>query len=310
MDKNNMSFGMKIIIVIFAVILVVSLMLPFFSSCSNAASSNDSNADDTSTSDTSLSTVEGVDAVYQAKVDDLTSQLASDSTNMLATVNLGKTYMEWASALGQVDTSTLTATSKASASASDALALLNAMTAAADSGASDGEVAAQTSSAAADAVSALNAHIEETYAAAIPYFDAYLEQTASKSVTVDRAIAKYYSGDVNGAIEDLEAFVSDDDAFSPAWYNLGVFYEGSDRASDARDAFTKAISADQKDSYNMGTYALYQLSIMSALADASAGADVSASGDVEDGTVGGSAAGELADQTTATADGGSSSASE
>jgi tetratricopeptide (TPR) repeat protein len=226
MDKNNLSFGMKVVIVIFGVILVLSLMLPFFSSCSFGGSSSDSTQ--TQEEDTSsLSTVGDVDAAYQSKIGSLSASLESDSTSLLNTVNMGNAYMEWAQELESVSTSS-----------------------------EDDE------------------HIKETYAAAIPYYDAYLEQEPdSKVVAMNRALCEYYSGDEEQGLADMEALAETSKDFSPVLYYLGTMYEDQGEYDLASSAYSDAITADQSDSYNLTYSALIRMSLLSQYADMSASSD-------------------------------------
>lgn len=287
MDKDNLPFGMKVVIVIFAVILVAGLMLPFFSSC-GTTTSQDQDTDQQDAETSSLSTAADVDATYQAKVDSYLADLAADSQSLLATANLGNTYLEWAQMLEDIQISE--ASSKLAASSSSAE----------EDGVTRGSLAADSSSDSdADSNSdAADEHIRQTYAAAIPYYQAYLAQNASKAVTVDLAIATYYSGDEQAAIELLEEFVAGNDAFSPAWYNLGVFYEDQGRYQEAVTAFENAVTADQLDPYNLAIYAYYQAYSLSAYLDASSStADGSAASDGSasaDGEVGGAASSQVA----------------
>ncbi len=90
-DKNNTSLGMKIIIIIFAVVLVLSLCLPFFSSCSTTTQSSDSS----SSSDTAT-TVEEIQEQYSTLIDSLMSRLESNPESLTYLANLGNTYMDCA----------------------------------------------------------------------------------------------------------------------------------------------------------------------------------------------------------------------
>lgn len=229
MNTSNMTFGMKVVIVIFAVILVLSLMLPFFSSCgkANTAQQNDPSQVDQN----NVKTASDVDATYSAKVRSYSAQLDKNPDDLLALANMGNTYMEWGEALR---------------------------------GAADGEVGQSS-------------HIRDIFGAAVPYFSAYLDHQDSNAVRVYAAVSKFYSGDEQGAIDELENFTAENPDFSPAWYNLGVFYQQQHRYSEANDAYNSAISADEIDSYNMGTYSSYALQVLSALEDAENNNDLSAS---------------------------------
>lgn len=239
-DNSNMSKGKTIVIVIFAVVLVASLCLPFFSSCSSAGSSSNaaSSSSDASSASDAKSAAQ-VDEDYQAQVDSLTEKLAANSTGSthLATVAaLGNAYMDWGDGLLQ---------------ASDADDVIE--------------------------------HRQDVFTQAISYYDQYLEEDPdSNSVQVDRAICTYYAGDEQGAIEALEQFVAGNADFSPAWMNLGIFYEMQGQTDEATAAYSAAVEADGKDSYNLASYAQLRMLILQAqqqAASASGAADGSAASD-------------------------------
>lgn len=97
---------------------------------------------------------------------------------------------------------------------------------------------------------------------AIGYYDTYLESSPeAKAVVVDRAICRFYTGDTDTAIAELEALTSDNsDSFAPAWANLGMFYEAAGRVDDARSAYEAAIdAAGDADAYNVKSYAQERL---------------------------------------------------
>ncbi len=239
-DNQKMSTGKTVVIVIFAVVLVASLCLPFFSSCSaTPTTAGDDSASSDASSSSDAKTVSQVDADYQQKIDTLTSRLSANSmgsAGLAAIANLGNAYMDWGEALTQ---------------ASDA---------------DDNDE-----------------HVKATFAQAVEYYDQYLEQEPdSNAVRVDRAICAYYAGDEDGAVSALESFVGDNPDFSPAWMNLGMFYEQSSRYDEALSAYSAAISADAKDPYNMSSYAQLRALIVNSIkaqASASSGADGSAASD-------------------------------
>ena len=103
-----------------------------------------------------------------------------------------------------------------------------------------------------------HSHATDLLTDAIGYYDTYLaENPGAKSVTVDRAICLFYTGDTAGAIAALEDLVTNEDAaFAPAWANLGMFYEAEDRTADAERAYEQAIeAAGDDDAYNVKDYA-------------------------------------------------------
>ena len=106
-----------------------------------------------------------------------------------------------------------------------------------------------------------SAHARELLARAVEYYDTYLaDNPGAKSATVDRAICVFYAGDTDQAIEALEALISDDPSFAPAWANLGMFYESQGSTEKAVDAYRRAIEASaEDDAYNVGSYAQERL---------------------------------------------------
>lgn len=276
-DKNTPLY-MKIVIIVFAVILVTSLCLPFFSSCSN---STQGTADDAATSSTSdVKTMAEVDEANQSIIDSLESKLAANSTgsgSLSALANLGNAYMNWGGELQQAsDYSTATAAASSLADAS----------AASDSVAGD---------------SAAQAHVEDIFATAVDYYDQYLALNDSDVVRMNRAVCLYYAGSQDDAISALEELTQSNEDFSPAWYRLGIFYQLDGETSAAKDAYNRAISADAKESYGVSVYAQIYLAMLqaaesasSSTGDAAAASSVARDSDLSasssaDGTVGGGA---------------------
>lgn len=104
------------------------------------------------------------------------------------------------------------------------------------------------------------AQARDLFTQAIAHYDTYLAEHASASAEVDRAICRFYSGDHEGAIADLEAFTKRDATFAPAWANLGMFYESHGDTSKAIDAYEQAIAAaEQDDTYGVKDYAQQHL---------------------------------------------------
>ena len=124
-------------------------------------------------------------------------------------------------------------------------------------------------------------HVVDLFSKAIARYDDYLERYGSgngsnKSVQVDRAIAIFYTGDVDTAVSTLESFVAQTSDFGPAWANLGMFYESQGRVDDARSAYERAVSSDTDNSYGVKDYAQARLD---ALNDSASQAGGSAAAD-------------------------------
>ena len=110
------------------------------------------------------------------------------------------------------------------------------------------------------------AHAVEVFKQAVSYYGTYLaDNPDAKSVTVDRAICVFYTGDHTAAITDLEEMLAQDDSFAPAWANLGMFYENDGRTDDAQQAYERALAtAGDDDPYNVKTYAEQRLEALEA----------------------------------------------
>lgn len=104
----------------------------------------------------------------------------------------------------------------------------------------------------------------DVFRQAIVHYDEYLEDNATPSAEVDRAICVFYAGEHERAIADLEAFVERDATFAPAWANLGMFYESHGDAGKAERAYRKAVdTASEDDTYGVGDYARDRLEALS-----------------------------------------------
>ena len=227
-DKNNTSLFMKIVIIIFAVILVLSLCLPFFSSCSATPSTTQ---DDSAQSDSSTeaSTVAEIQTQYASLIESLEGKLADDPDNLTHLASLGNNYMDEG-----VDMK----------SASDA--------------ADNEETIAEVFS---KAVGYYDDYLE---AAAAGDADA----DSVSAVTVDRAVCLFYSGEEDQAIADLSSFLEETDDYVMGWYNLGAFYSQQGDNDQAKEAFNKVIELDPDNESGIVSYAQLQLAIIEASEEA------------------------------------------
>ena len=101
-DKNNTPGWMKVIIVAFAVILVVSMCLPFFSSCSfnsGNASQQAEESDQQADSTANTTTVAAVKQKYSGIITSQEQKLADNPDNTTAMASLGNNYMDMANAM-------------------------------------------------------------------------------------------------------------------------------------------------------------------------------------------------------------------
>ncbi len=266
-DKNNTSLFMKIVIIIFAVILVLSLCLPFFSSCSATPSTTQ---DDGAQSDSSTeaSTVAEIQAQYASLIESLEGKLADDPDNLTHLASLGNNYMDEG-----VDMK----------SASDA--------------ADNEETIAEVFS---KAVGYYDDYLE---AAAAGDADA----DSVSAVTVDRAVCLFYSGEEDQAIADLSSFLEGTDDYVMGWYNLGAFYSQQGDNDQAKEAFNKVIELDPDNESGVVSYAQLQLAIIEASEEAAAEEETDGADGAEEESADEGAADEtadVADEADATADDG------
>lgn len=120
-------------------------------------------------------------------------------------------------------------------------------------------------------------HGTELVQRAIGYYDRYLALDNASDARVERAMCEYYLGDAETATADLEAVTTDDPEYAPAWYDLGLLYEGQGLTDEARAVYQKAVELDPDDEQGVGTNAQSRI-------DALAGAEDEASSDDEGAT--------------------------
>ena len=247
-DNNHTSLWMKIVIIFFAVILVVSLCLPFFSGCVNQTAQTpvDTNTS-SSSSTTDTTTVAGVEAQYATLIASLTDRLSLDPTSMTYLGNLGNAYMDCAMAMRSTT----------------------------DADANEAKVTA-TFQAAVDCYDQYLDEVAQDPKAA--------DQESINTITVDRDVCLFYTSEEDQAIDDLKSFLEEQPDYAMGWYNLGAFYEQQDNADEAREAYTKVVELDPDGT--AGSYANLRLMILDAVAqqqaDAATGDDASDSDDASD----------------------------
>ena len=229
---NGLSTPAKVVIIIFAVLMVVSLMMPTLSTAfsanqqaeqsgsqdSEADSSSDSSTDSSDSSSTDASAATGaaaVDAKYQDTGSELESKLSSDNTNLATLLNLGRNYMRW------------------------------------------GASVLSTSSSDDDTT-----HGNELLEKAIDYYQQYLDLKDSDAVRVDIALCKLYEGERSEAQSDLETLTQNSPTYAPAWANLGMVQEYSGDKDAAKASYQAAIDNDPNDEYGAKSYATQRLSAL------------------------------------------------
>ncbi len=97
-------------------------------------------------------------------------------------------------------------------------------------------------------------------AAAKVYAAAWKKQATDPAVGTDYAVALFYSGDIPGAIEQIDAVIEANQDFQKAWLNKGIFLSHEARLAEqsdekkqadklydqARVALTRAVAIDPK----------------------------------------------------------------
>lgn len=243
--KKQMKTSTKVIIIIFAVLMAGSMMLPSLVSIfgTQNTSSQDTNAqssDTSSSSDSSSDSQDGQDessdaslegvpenlkstaSSYQPVISSLEAKLDQDPKNLAAILNLAQNYMSW------------------------------------------GYTSLRSSS--TDEETSYSQGLLKT---AISYYDQYLALNDSSAAKVDRALCEYYLGENDAAQSDLEALTQADASYGPAWANLGMLYESAGDTDKATDAYQKAIDADADDAYGAKSFATQRLVSLKASASSS-----------------------------------------
>ncbi len=237
---RKMSKGTKIVIGIFAVVMALSMMLPSLapifagSMQKNASSEQKSQEENGDKSD--AKTDENKDDAAKMPATELAERVPDNQTIKTST----DTYSKKAA----------TYEKRLASDPNNLAALLNAGQAYMNWG------YGVSYSAATDAE---KSYVNDVLKKAIEYFDRYLALNDSKSVKVDRALCKYYTGDSNTAIQELEALSKEDPSFPLVWANLGMLYQMQGESEKANDAYQKAAETDPNDEYGAKSYANQQL---------------------------------------------------
>ncbi|MDO4848473.1 MAG: tetratricopeptide repeat protein [Coriobacteriia bacterium] len=235
-STSNIGPAGKALIVVFAVLMALSLMLPslssIFSSSSSSSSSSEQTTDADSSSDSDSSETDYVakaDEKYGAQVATLEEKYASDPVNLATLLNLGKDYMTWGAYVRYF-----------------------------------GSTDADTS------------HANELLSTAVKYYDEYLAIKDSDAVRVDKALCAYYQEDGTSALQQLKELTESSPDYGPAWANLGLVYEASGDDDSAKAAYAKAQETDPNDEYGAKTYATQRLASMESSDETSDSDDSSA----------------------------------
>ena len=80
--------------------------------------------------------------------------------------------------------------------------------------------------------------------AAVFYERALEVQPGDPSISTDLAIAKYYSGNTEGAIVIVEEVMVTNPDFAPAFFNAGIFYRAAGMSQQAATAMKRYLELD------------------------------------------------------------------
>lgn len=125
-------------------------------------------------------------------------------------------------------------------------------------------------------------HGTELVQRAIGYYDRYLALDNASDARVERAMCEYYLGDAETATADLEAVTIDDPEYAPAWYDLGLLYEGQGLTDEALAAYQKAVELDPDDEQGVGTNAQSRIDALTGAEDETSSDDEGATTQEDD----------------------------
>lgn len=219
--KANHKKLIELAAVVFAVIMALTMMLPSLSAIFANKSSSSSSTDSSTTASTDSST---------------TSSTDSSTTSSTSTSSVSDVDNEYSSTVSELET-------KLKADPNNLPALINIANDYLNWGYS-----AKTY----ESTDEEKAHVVDLFNSAITYYDRYLALNDAKSVHVNRALAQYYAGDTDGAVQALVDFTNTTTDYAPAWADLGMLYENQSNTTAAKDAYTKALGANP--SSNVSSY--------------------------------------------------------
>lgn len=106
---------------------------------------------------------------------------------------------------------------------------------------------------------AIGADLPIWVASADAYRRALVIQPGEPPVTVDFAIALFYTGDTANAIKNAEAIAESTPDFAPAFFNLGVFYGAINESDKAIAAFERYLELDPEGTQGNADFAKSQI---------------------------------------------------
>lgn len=108
------------------------------------------------------------------------------------------------------------------------------------------------------------AQVTANFTKAKGYYDQYLQHESSNSARANSAMCAYYAGDAETAVTQLQQLTAEAADFSPAWAYLGMIYQANGYATDATDAYHKALDTDPDNKYGMQSTITSQLQTLEA----------------------------------------------
>ena len=102
---------------------------------------------------------------------------------------------------------------------------------------------------------------------AIEYFDRYLKLNDSATVKINRAIAQHYGGETEAAIEALKKVCEEYPENPLAQAQLVYLYESQFKNDEATEAYRKAVELDADDAYGVKSYANQRIIAINAKVD-------------------------------------------
>lgn len=119
--------------------------------------------------------------------------------------------------------------------------------------------AAQLQQASQTSTSAVGADAPIWVAAKDAYRRALAVKSGEPAVTVDYAIAAFYSGETNEAIKAAESITKSNPNFAQAHFNLGIFYKTLAQNDKAIAAYEKYLKLDPKGEQGNADFAKQEL---------------------------------------------------
>ena len=102
---------------------------------------------------------------------------------------------------------------------------------------------------------------------AIEYFDRYLKLNDSATVKINRAIAQHYGGETEAAIEALKKVCEEYPENPLAQAQLAYLFESQFKNDEATAAYRKAVELDADDAYGVKSYANQRIIALNAKID-------------------------------------------